>query len=186
MTSELLEEKKFYERFNALHRDEGLLRVFERFGIALFRRSSVLEGFDSFIRETGFSGRSCVEIGSCKGLTALVLARYFDRVVSIDIVADPQREEVARCAGVENVEFITVHDNAEKADVIRRLEFDGAYVDGDHARDTDTDFALVERCGQVLFHEFWAPQPPVVNLVNALKGRGMVTTRDKWALWRVR
>lgn len=49
--------------------------------------------------------------------------------------------------------FVDVKDNAEKARVVSAVDFDAAYVDGDHARDTDTDFALVERCGRVMTKE---------------------------------
>jgi hypothetical protein len=84
----------------------------------------------------------------------------------------------------KNIRFITINDNAEKARVIKKLEFDAAYVDGDHARDTETDFALVKRCGRVLFHEYWKTQEPVRNLVDRLKTEGTVSTEGKaLALW---
>lgn len=176
----LNDEKLFYERFNCLHRDPVLLRVFEEYGIEAFRRSSVLEGFDEFLRSYMFAGDTCVEIGTLKGLTAFVLSRYFRRVVSIDIIDDPQKYEIAKFLGVENVEFINVRDNAEKTRVIDALKFDAAYVDGDHAHDTVIDFQLVKRCRRVLFHEAWTAQPPVLKLLATLQG---VVRKDKWALW---
>lgn len=178
------EEKLFYERFNALHRDPRLLSLLTAFGIELFRRSSVLEGFNLFLTAHAFNGGRCVEIGTCKGLTAVCLARHFREVISIDVVPDDDREKVASHLGVSNVRFVTVKDNAEKASVIQGLDFDAAYVDGDHARDTESDFALVESCGQVLFHEWWPAQPAVMALVDRLRGKGSVVTRGKLALWR--
>lgn len=175
------DEKLFYERFWALLRDRQLMQVFEIYGPAAFRRSSVLEGFEAFIAQHDFRGKTCVEIGTLKGLTAIVLARYFERVVTIDIVDDPQKREFARVLGVHNVEFHTVRDNAEKALRIDSLDFDAAYVDGDHAHDTDSDFALVRRGGRVLFHEHWPAQPAVMKLAASLQGR--VKTQGKWALW---
>lgn len=180
--SELDDEKRFYERFFALHRDPQLLSVCEKFGIGAFRRSSVLEGLDEFLRTHDVRGHTCVEIGTLKGLTAIVLARYFERVITIDIKDDPLKYEIADFLGVRNVEFINVRNNAEKAEVINAVVFDCAFVDGDHARDTDTDLALVERCGQVLFHEHWQPQPTVLRAVSRLNGA--VVTDGKWALWR--
>ena len=177
------DEKRFYERFFALHNDPQLVSVFKRYGIAAFRRSSVLEGFESFIQGHDFKGKTCVEIGTLKGLTAIVLARYFDRVVTIDIVDDPLKYEIVGFLGVKNIAFVNVADNAQKAEVIQAVNFDAAYVDGDHARDTETDFALVKRCGSVLFHEHWPAQPAVQKQVAALNGN--VVTRDKWALWTV-
>lgn len=181
--SELDEEKLFYERFVALHGDRDLLRVYERFGIGVFRRSSVLEGINDFVRAHSFAGKRCVEIGTRNGLTAIVLARYFGEVVTVDVEPSAKKHEIAAFLGVENIRFIDVRDNDEKAAVIRGLDFDAAYVDGDHARDTATDFSLVERCGRVLFDEYWAPQQPVVELVDALRRRGTVVTARKLALW---
>lgn len=181
---DLEQEKLFYERFNALHRDPQLVSIVKSFGIDAFRRSSVLEGFETFIQRHNFKGRRCVEIGTCKGLTAIVLARHFREVVSIDIVPDKERAEIAKHVGATNVRFVTVADNFEKAAVVNTLTFDAAYVDGDHARDTATDFALVRRGNRVLFHEYWEAQPPVWTLINMLVRRGEnVVTEGKLALW---
>lgn len=187
-------EKWFYshfpERANSLIADVQLLRVWKKFGPEVFRRSAVLEGLDGFVKANGFGGKRCVEIGTCNGLTAVVLARYFDEVVTIDIAPNDIKREIAAYLKVRNIRFIDVKDNAEKTYEIGRLnfqndwDFDAAFVDGDHARDTESDFAMVERCGQVLFHEMWNPQPPVVNLVKRQSLRGTVATAGKWALWR--
>lgn len=180
---ELMYEKRFYQRFWALHNDPQLVAVFKDFGVRAFRRSSVLEGFDEFLRMHRVSGQRCIEIGTCRGLTAIVLARYFGEVVSFDIDRDPEKHAIAATLGVKNVVYVDVADNAEKASLIDALKFDFAYVDGDHARDTEEDFALVRRCGRVLFHEYWQAQPPVWNLVNRLRDAGRVVTQDKLALW---
>lgn len=177
------QEKIFYERFWALHRDRQLVEVVKAFGIGVFRRSSVLEGFADFIREHGFKGQRCVEIGTCNGLTALVLARHFDEVVTIDVVPNDVKRRIADYLGVCNIQFVDVKDNAEKARVIAGLTFDAAYVDGDHTHDTETDFALVQRSGCVLFHEHWPAQPAVMALVDALRSTGRVVTKGKLALW---
>jgi hypothetical protein len=196
--SPLDQEKLFYqafpERFASLHDDPQLVRVYEQFGIGVFRRSAVLEGFDAFVRKVGFSGNRCVEIGTCNGLTAIVLARYFDEVVTIDVEPNDVKREIAAFLNVKNIRFIDVKNNAEKASVIYPMDYEGAFCDGDHARDTESDFALVEDCGDVLFHEHWAPQPSVLQLVDRLRvrestgvtslTRGIVTTYGKWAHWR--
>jgi predicted O-methyltransferase YrrM len=179
----------FFERFAALHDDEQMMAVYRKFGPEVFRRSSVLEGLDAFVKANGFTGKRCVEIGTCNGLTAIVLARYFEHVCTVDIVARPMAQQVASLLGVHNITWYTVDNNADKADLIKNdfhegRSFDAAFVDGDHAADTETDFALVARCGRVLFHEHWAPQPPVLNLVRRLAARGdKVVTAGKWALW---
>lgn len=181
MSDLLNDEKRFYDRFWALLSDRQLMQVFEKFGPEAFRRSSVLEGFETFIKAQNFKGKTCVEIGTLKGLTACVLARYFERVVTVDIIDDPQKREIATMLGITNIAFVNVRNNAEKAEVIEAVNFDAAYVDGDHAHDTETDFALVSRCGRVLFHEYWPAQPAVVAQVGKLNGN--VVTHGKMALW---
>jgi hypothetical protein len=183
---ELGEEKKFYQRFWALHADPVLLSVYKQFGAEPFRRSSVLEGFAEFVKETKFHGGVCVEIGTWKGLTAIVLSRYFDWVVSIDFQPDPQRKAIANFCGAKRIDFVTATDNLQKASVMADLKFDAAFVDGDHANDTKTDFALVRHCHRVLFHEYWQAQPPVWDLVNSLRQDGDVQTSGKFALWTAR
>lgn len=182
MSELLAQEKLFYERFAALHNDPQLMKVVERYGIAAFRRSSVLEGFEAFLKAQNFSGKCVVEIGTLRGLTAVVLSRYFDRVVTVDIVPDPQREEIAAMLDIHNIAFVTVRNNAEKAKVIGACEFDAAFVDGDHAKDQRDDFDLVKRCGRVLCHEYWDAQPVVEATLKAAGGR--IETQGKWALWR--
>ena len=179
--SELDAEKLLYERFWCLLNDRQLMEVFEKYGPRAFRRSAVLEGFETFVKLHNFRGRTCVEIGTLKGLTALVLARYFENVVTIDIVDDADKRDIARMLGVNNIRFVTVRDNTEKERMLNAVEFDAAFVDGDHARDTASDFQLVRRCGRVLLHEHWAAQPAVVALVAGLEGS--VITHNKWALW---
>lgn len=178
--SELDAEKLFYERFWNLHRDAQLVELFKRYGPTAFRRSSVLEGFEAFIKAQKFVGECCIEIGTLKGLTALVLARHFQRVITIDIIDDPQKREIADMLGVRNIEFFNIRDNEEKADIILASRFDAAYVDGNHTKDTQTDFALVRKCGRVLFHEAWDAQPPVMQLLASLSN---VTRHGKFALW---
>ena len=73
------------------------------------------------VKAQKFAGKTCVEIGTLKGLTAIVLARHFERVISIDIVDDPQKYEIAAMLNVRNVEFVNVRNNAEKAEVIEAV-----------------------------------------------------------------
>lgn len=174
-------EKIFYERFWCLLNDRQLMTVFEKYGPQAFRRSCVLEGFEAFIKAQEFKGKTVIEIGTLKGLTAVILARYFESVVTIDIVDDPQKREIADMLGVKNVTFLHVKDNAHKAVVCNTLDFDAAYVDGDHHADQAEDFSLVKRCGRVLCHEFWDAQPIVAETLKANGGR--VESKGKFALW---
>lgn len=172
------------ESADHVHADPQFAAVFKRFGADAFRRSSAVEpAFETLIKAGGFRGKRCVEIGTFNGITALVLSRYFEEVVSIDIFPHTLKHALMEFCGVKNVRFVDAKDNAEKAKVIAALDFDAAYVDGDHQNDTATDFALLERCGRVLFHEYWEQQKPVWDLVNSLRGRGTVQVEGKFALW---
>lgn len=188
LTDALLhDEKRFNTRFLAIMADPQLRAVVEKFGVEPFRRSSVVESFDEVVRELRFTGKRCVEIGSWMGLTAVVLSRYFDEVVSIDIHPTPVKHEIIDFLGIKNIKFIDVKDNDEKALVFKRLSFDAAYSDGDHAKDAFEDFELVKRCGHVLMHEVWVSQPNVWKLVRRLRDHNQtVEVRDKFGIWRRR
>jgi predicted O-methyltransferase YrrM len=145
----------------------------------------VLEGFEQFILQSmGFVGDTCVEIGTYNGLTALVLARYFDRVITFDVAEQPLRKEILDYIGATNVEAVIVKNNEEKAQRIAALDFCAAYSDGDHTNDTVTDFNLLKKCGCVMFHEHWDAQQSVIQLVASLGSVGYgVSTSGKFALW---
>jgi len=167
-------------------REPYLLAAYERFGAEVLRRSSVFHGLDRFLSERGVQGRRCFEIGTWNGLTAAVLSRYFDEVVTVDIEDRPLKHEVLGHLGVKNVKCFAIQNNAEKAQVWKRFggEFDFAYLDGDHANDTATDFELVRRCGRVLFHEAWPWQPDVFALTTAVLPRDEVVHNGMGlALW---
>jgi hypothetical protein len=89
-----------YQQFWSLMSNENLLRkIYAHFGYQVFHRSSVLEWFGPFIAGRAFKGKRCVEIGTRKGLTAIVLAGHFDEVVTIDIKPDEERQVIADYVG---------------------------------------------------------------------------------------
>ena len=179
--------RRMKEDVDHIHDDPQLEAIFKRFGADAFRRSSGVEPFDPFLKRINFSGDRCVEIGTYNGITAIILARYFKEVVSIDIFPHTAKHAIAEFVGVTNVRFVDIKDNEEKADIINGLDFDAAYSDGDHSNDTQLDFDLVKRCRRVLFHEYWDIQTPVYNLVNSLKQkRGKVIIDGKFAYWEGR
>lgn len=166
--------------------DPMMLTALQKFGGGIFRRSSVFHGLARFLEANKVSGNTCFEIGSWNGLTAAVLSRHFRRVVSVDIAHNAIKHDVMRELGVTNVEFIDIVDNAHKAEVANELDFDFAYLDGDHAHDTQDDFRLTEKAGRVLFHECWAHQAPVFSLVQGLDQREVVYGGICFGLWQRR
>jgi len=180
------QEKQVVRRVRILLEDPQLMAVFNEFGAEPFRRSSVFHGLDQFLRECKVRGRLCFEIGTWNGLTALILSRYFDQVVTVDIAHNPLKHQILELTGTRNVSCIDIADNAEKAAVAKDLDFDFAYLDGDHANDTPADWAMTKRCGNVLFHECWPWQEPVFELVNQLPPREVTLGGAGLALWRAK
>jgi len=176
-------EKRCQTRVHQLLCDRGLYKVSQRFGMEVFRRSSIFHGLDEILAGNSVRGKTCFEIGSWNGLTAVVLSRYFDRVISVDIVDNPLKYEITEYLGIDSIRFFHIKDNADKAKIAGKYKFDFAYVDGDHAADTQSDWEMVRDCGRVLFHEAWRHQRPVWELLQSLP-RGEITMNDDGlALW---
>lgn len=176
-------EKQVQARVQIALTDPQLLEVHRRFGAEAFRRSSVYHGLAAFLAAEGVRGKTCFEIGTWNALTAVVLARHFERVVSVDIEANPLKHQVLRHLGITNVRCFDIAGNAEKATIAAQFPFDFCYMDGDHANDTETDFALARHCGRVLFHEVWPHQVPVWTLVHTLPAWQVVHGGAGLALW---
>lgn len=183
--------------FGAL-RNPLLGRVLAEFGAEAFRRCSVMMEFEDFlarvllkygITEVAKSDMTCLEIGSYNGISALVLSQYFRRVVCVSIDDRPGellKHRIIAALGVENIDFIDAENNDEKAAIIRELNFDFCYQDGDHLNDTHSDFELSKRCGRVLLHEYWPLQPAVWNLINELPQEEITRAQfDCLAYWNV-
>ncbi len=167
----------------------NLQKIIRKFGKVAFGRSSACMEFESFLRQirAGRTDGTCLEIGTFHGISAIVLSQYFDNVVCVTIedagakIIFPQ---LVSFLGIKNIQYCNVKDNGEKARLIDQLGFDFCYQDGDHTNDTLTDFELVKRCGNVLFHEYWPLQPPVWNLVNSLPQNEIVRASvDSFAFW---
>jgi len=176
-------EKCVYDRMQNLLNDRQLMDIYSRFGGEIFRRSSVLYGLSDFLKENKVQGDTCLEIGTCHGLTAVVLARHFKHVYSVDIMPSDLKRRIIVQTGLENITFLDAKNNDEKAKIIKSVKFDFAFMDGDHAHDTDLDWALVKHCGRVLMHEAWKNQKPVWDLVKSLPKGQVKYGAFNMALW---
>lgn len=176
-------EKQLGDRMQMLLGDEALLKVYQKFGGSPFRRSSVFHGLARFLRQCEVRGGTCFEIGTWNGLTAAVLSRFFDQVVTVDIAHNELKHEILSHLGITNVKCVDIRDNDHKAQVAKRLEFDFAYLDGDHANDTESDWELTKGCRHILFHEVWPFQDPVWRLVNQLPYQQVTYGGAGLALW---
>lgn len=177
-------EKQVGARIQIILDDPQLLKVYEHFGAKFFRRSSIFHGLDRMLRDNEVHGGTCFEIGTWNGLTALILSRYFKRVVTCDIVDNVEKYALFELLGVKNIECHLISDNEQKAALAKKTRFDFAYLDGDHAHDTDSDFAITKHCGAVLMHEAWPWQDPVWSLIHRLPADHVRHGGTGLALWR--
>jgi hypothetical protein len=177
-------EKKLGDRVQTVLCDPYLLTVFQEFGGETFRRSSVFHGLEKFLADNMVRGKLCFEIGTWNGLTAAVLSRHFDQVVTVDIAHNELKHTIIKRLGIQNIQFVDIGDNYDKWKVAEELDFDFAFLDGNHADDTAADWEIVKRCGRVLFHEAWPFQIPVWKLVQGLPQEQVIYGGDGLALWK--
>ena len=171
--------------------------IVARHGRHTLKRSilSIREGagvMEHFLKGRGV--RTALEIGTYRGVGAAEISQFVDRVITIDLRhgrleqlgEEWDRHAFWRSLGVDNVELHLVDDDAEKAELIRGLDFDFAFVDGAHDARVRDDFELVKRCGRVLFHDVDSRGKPeldhVYNFVMSLP-RHELEQRDIFALW---
>lgn len=178
-------EKQVGARVMTILDDPLLLSVYQKFGARVFRRSSVFHGLGRLLAENQVRGRCCFEIGTWNGLTAALLSRHFERVVTVDIAHNALKHDVLNHLGIKNVECVDINDNAQKARVIDKMKWpmDCAYLDGNHAEDTEDDWNLVKQCRRVIFHEVWPFQSPVWGLVQSLPHKEVMYGGVGMALW---
>jgi len=101
-----------------------------------------------------------------------MLSCFADTVITIDIAPDGYTGAVLAVAGVLGrvVPLVTTNDPA-KAHLIAALNFDMAFVDGNHRPPyAELDFGMVKKCGTVLFHDY----PHIPGSGTAGNGAGVL------------
>ena len=101
--------------------------------------------------------KTAVEIGTYNGTTTALLAHYAEKVITIDIKNYVDRFPFWADYGVyEKIDSYVVKDDEDKARLLAGMDFDFAYIDGDHSeRGVRADFECVKKCGRVLFHDYY-------------------------------
>ena len=187
MTQEISAEKRIGDITFGAFSNPMLKAVLEKFGNVAFARSSACMEFEAFLKRIDAKGKTCLEIGTYHGITAIILSQFFERVICVSLderTRNLLKHEIVGFLGIKNIIFIDIADNEEKAQIVNGIDFDFCYSDGDHANDARSDFALVERCGRVLFHEAWPIQVPTWNLVNSLPAEEVTWAYfDCFAYW---
>ena len=138
-----------------------------------------------FERVAALHPAAVVEIGTRHGIMAAVLARFAERVITLDVDASPLVRDVLACAGVRNVVPVVVDGNAAKGLLLDSLRFDLAFVDGDHRYEgVAFDFAHVRHGGRVLLHDYGDPRyEGVTRFVDELVD-GVVERDAPFAWWQ--
>ena len=170
--------------------------VLSQHGTGGLRRSAVSlrdgeDIFRHFLEGNGY--KTVLEIGTYKGVSAACMAQYVDRVITIDL-AQGQLEETGdpfdrwglwKAAGVaDKIELYLVNDDKGKAELIKTLDFDFAFIDGAHDATVRDDFRMVRHCGSVLFHDY-AETPGKPNYVKRFVDTlGPVEVKDIFAFWK--
>lgn len=169
----------------------------QQYGGSFLRKSalSIREGAGVFEKLLGGGQyRTVLEIGTYRGVSAAAMAQYCERVITIDLKhgkLEANGDEFDRIAfweslGVSNIYLRLVADDCEKAAFINALKFDFAFVDGAHDETVANDFALVKKCGAVLFHDYYKREGKpsyVYDFVNSLP-KQEVTVLDIFAFWK--
>lgn len=139
-----------------------------------------------------------VEIGTYKGIAALYMSQFCKRVYTVDLLdgklegeeksKTPIRTKLWEHFGVENIWFQPVKCNHSKERFLKKIDFDFAFVDGDHSYEgAEYDFGLVKRCGRVLFHDYSKSKAEkrngVYNFVNTLP-KEQITVKGIFAYWQ--
>ena len=183
---------------NTIMRD----KIEAMYGASILRKSAmnIRGGAGTFEWAMAGKGyRTAVEIGTYRGVAAAEMSQYCERVVTIDLAHGKleQNESVWdrhafwSSIGVTNVDFFAVGSDFEKARLLKGLQFDFAFIDGAHDASVANDFAMVKKCGHVLFHDAddnrrRAGKQTAPNHVFEFISRlppAQVKTHDIFALW---
>jgi hypothetical protein len=99
---------------------------------------------------------SCVEIGTCNGISTMLLARFCQTVRTFDIAMNPRRMEVWSHFKVsDRIESFVSPDIHLIRKTIQSKRFDLAYIDGGHLYgEVMFDIETVEHCGNIIFHDY--------------------------------
>jgi hypothetical protein len=111
-----------------------------------------------------------LEIGTYNGLATGFIAQFADKVTTIDIEDHPEKHKIWEAIGVESrITSIIVENEEEKKAIIGALNFDVAFVDGNHfGKYPKSDFEMVKHCGRVILHDYHKDFPDVVKFVDSL------------------
>jgi hypothetical protein len=132
------------------HYLEGTKGIFGDLNPIMYSATPIL--FDWYDRCKGFT--EMVEIGTWRGLSALVFASWGIKVHTFDIIEQEHCKPLWAHFGMD----IDQHVCADRAEISGWMDitpFDFAFIDAVHNyENVKADYQMVKRCGNVLFHDY--------------------------------
>lgn len=169
--------------------DPAVMKLYDACGFTVFMRSVIpCSGGEIVIRDAMQKCRPRVAlvIGTNRGVSTAFVALHCEKVYTIDVIGSDIRPKIWKTLGVEKkIEDFVVPDNKAKYALIKRLSFDFAFADGDHANDAESDFEAVKKCGNVLVHEYWDASPVKAHMDSVREG-GFVKMGGNFAFWQAK
>jgi hypothetical protein len=112
-----------------------------------------------------------VEIGTYQGVSAAIIAEYAKEVHTFDIVDKPLRQDIWNMLRTFNIKFNLIKNENEKKGKIKSLNFDFAFIDGEHYhKELLQDFECVKKCKHILVHDYSPEFKEVYDFCNNITG----------------
>jgi len=142
------------------------------------------EKFRGFLR--GKDIKTALELGTWKGVTALLMTYYANLVITLDRMPLLLTQALwSRYGQRDNqIAFRRVPTNEDKVKLINDLDFDFAFIDDQHDYEgLKLGFEATKKCGRVLMHDYWPAFPGVMQFINELP-REKLTFNEPFVLWQ--
>jgi hypothetical protein len=116
-----------------------------------------------------------IEIGTYNGVSACILADYFDSVHTIDIEKQKLTDQIIDFAGQGKVKSYIVKDRKDEVVLVKELldknNINFAFIDGEHFHgELKKDFEMVKECKYILVHDYNPEFHEVYDFCNNVKG----------------
>ena len=167
-----------------------LQRIEEAFDDVIVDPGSILlsndeDSFWNLLDEVSFSSKCLIEIGTGRGISTILLSEVAEEIWTFDVEDYPIKHEIWNHFKIAHrIHSYIIEDYLELAGIISSLDFDAAFIDGNHKYDWATcDTFLLERCGYILFHDYHIKNIQIVidNLIERKGGR--IFINGKYAFW---
>ena len=165
-------------------------KIIDKYGSGILTRSALnlKDGYEDLVYFLSKRKiKTAVEIGTFRGLTSCVISQYCDNLITIDIENGlvenyetrqlvkkyPRRKAIWKELDITNIRQVIINNNQEKADLLKDIEYDFVFIDGDHSYEgVKYDYELVKECNQILFHDYdrrEGKSSPVRDFIDTLE-----------------